>query len=254
LKRLTLIDNIVEEIRGKLITGEYKCGDMLGSQDELARKMGVSRASLREALKRLELMGLVESRQGFGTYIKKIKPSDFMNPLSSFIVIDKQSALELLEARLHIEGSLAALAASHATRADLQILEDILTSMRNLSAAQEIEKFVQQDVQFHYAIAKASNNSILIKIVEILRDLLRQLISKVFQNYPENLLETIDQTNEFHQNIYESIKRRNPVAARRHMENHIRDVQKKVSKSPRFNPPADEANSESMRAENHDAE
>ncbi len=236
MKRLTLIDNIVEEIRGKVITGEYTCGDKLGSQDELARKLGVSRVSLREALKRLELMGLVESRQGFGTYIKKIEASDFMNPLSSYLVIDKQSAYELLDARLHIEGSVAALAATHATRADLKTLEDLLTSMHRLSAAQEIEKFVQQDVQFHYAIAKASNNSILIKIVEILRDLLRQLISKVFQNYHEQLLETIDQTNRFHQEIFESIKRRNPAAARKHMENHIRDVQEKVANSPRFNP------------------
>jgi GntR family transcriptional repressor for pyruvate dehydrogenase complex len=159
-----------------------------------------------------------------------------MNPLSSFLVIDKQSAYELLDARLHIEGSVAALAATHATRADLKTLEEILTSMHRLSAAQEIEKFVQQDVQFHYAIAKASNNSILIKIVEILRDLLRQLISKVFQNYHEQLLETIDQTNRFHQSIFESIKRRNPAAARKHMENHIRDVQEKVANSPRFNP------------------
>ena len=64
------------------------------------RKLGVSRVSLRDAFKRLELMGLVESRQGIGTYIKKIEASDFMNPLSSLLVIDKQSACDLLEARV----------------------------------------------------------------------------------------------------------------------------------------------------------
>lgn len=236
MKRLSLIDTIVDEIKGKVITGEYKTGDMLGSQDELARRLGVSRASLREALKRLEMMGLVESRQGLGTFLKKIEPIDFMNPLSSFVVIDKRSAFELLEARLHIEGSLAALAASHATEGDLLALEDILSSMRSLSAAQAIEEFVKQDVQFHYAIAKASNNNLLVKIVEILRDLLRQLISKVFQNYPGNLLETIDQTNEFHQHIFDAIRSRKPEEARMHMEEHIRDVQKKVANSQRFNP------------------
>jgi len=83
VKRLSLIDTIVEEIKGRVITGEYKSGNLLGSQDELARTFGVSRASLREALKRLELMGLVESRQGLGTFLKKIEPCDFMNPLSS---------------------------------------------------------------------------------------------------------------------------------------------------------------------------
>jgi GntR family transcriptional repressor for pyruvate dehydrogenase complex len=116
--------------------------------------------------------------------------------------------------------------------------------MRALSEAQEIEEFVKQDVQFHYAIAKASNNAILIKIVEILRELLRQLISKVFRGYPENLLQTIDQTNEFHQSIFDAIKRHDPEAARRHMEGHIRDVQNKVANSERFNgsrdPQADE--------------
>jgi GntR family transcriptional regulator, transcriptional repressor for pyruvate dehydrogenase complex len=244
LKRLSLIDTIVDEIKGKVITGEYKTGDMLGSQDELARRLGVSRASLREALKRLEMMGLVESRQGLGTFLKKIEPIDFMNPLSSFVVIDKKSAFELLEARLHIEGSLAALAASHATEEDLLALEDILSTMRSLSAAQEIEEFVKQDVQFHYAIAKASNNNLLVKIVEILRDLLRQLISKVFQNYPGNLLETIDQTNEFHQHIFDAIRSHKPEEARMHMEEHIRDVQKKVASSQRFNPPNEETNIE----------
>lgn len=235
MKRLSLIDTIVEEIKGRVITGEYKSGDLLGSQDELARTFGVSRASLREALKRLELMGLVESRQGLGTFLKKIEPCDFMNPLSSFIVMDKGSAFELLEARLHIEGSLAALAASHASEEDLKAIEDTLASMRALSEAQEIEEFVKQDVQFHYAIAKASNNAILIKIVEILRELLRQLISRVFRGYPENLLQTIGQTNEFHQNIFDAIKSHNPEAARRHMEDHIRDVQTKVANSERFN-------------------
>lgn len=235
VKRLSLIDSIVEEIMGKVITGEYKSGDLLGSQDELAHTFGVSRPSMREALKRLELMGLVESRQGLGTFLKKIEPCDFMNPLSSFIVIDKGSAFELLEARLHIEGSLAALAATHASEEDLKAIEDVLAAMRALSKAQEIEEFVKQDVQFHYAIAKASNNAILIKIVEILRELLRQLISKVFRDYPENLLQTIDQTNEFHQNIFDAIKSHNAEVARRHMEAHIRDVQKKVSNSERFN-------------------
>ncbi len=235
MKRLSLIDTIVEEIKGKLISGEYKCGDMLGSQDELARTLGVSRASLREALKRLELMGLVESRQGLGTFLKQIEPTNFMNPLTSFVVIDKRSAFELLEARLHIEGSLAALAALHATEGDIRALEDILSAMSNLSAAQEIEEFVKQDVQFHYLIAKASNNNIMAKIVEILRDLLRQLISKVFQNYNEQLLETIDETNEFHQGIFDAIRNHDSETARRHMEDHIRDVQKKVEKAQRFN-------------------
>ena len=235
MKRRSLIDTIVEEIKSKILSGEYKCGDMLGSQDELARAMGVSRASLREALKRLEMMGLVESKQGLGTFLKQIEPSDFMNPLSSFIVIDKSSAFDLLEARRHIEGSLAAMASSRASKDDIKTLEEILNSMRELSAANAIEEFVEQDVQFHYAIARASNNNIMIKIAEILRDLLTQLISKVFHNDPDNLAITLDHTIDFHQRIFEAIKNRDADSARRLMEEHIKDVKKKVANLQRFN-------------------
>jgi len=236
LKSLSLIDSIVEEFKGKIFSGEYKCGDILGSQNELAQSLGVSRASLREALKRLEMMGLVESKQGVGTFLKKITPSDFMNPLSSFIVIDKKSAFELLEARLYIEGSLAAMASLRATEDDLQQLEDILSSMRHLAAAHEIQEFIKKDVQFHYAIAKASNNDIMIKIAEILRDLLRQLISKIFESYPEKLPETMEQTINFHQAIFTAIRNRDPDAARMRMEEHIWDVKKKTANLQRLKP------------------
>jgi len=234
MKRLSLTDTLVEEFKGKLISGEYKFGDNLGSQDELARKLGVSRPSLREAIKRLELIGIIESKQGLGTFIKKIEPRDFMNPLSSFIVIDKKCAFELLEARKHIEGSLAAMAALHATNGNLKTLSGILSSMRKFSDSQEVEEFVKQDVQFHYEIAKASNNSVLIKIVEILRDLLRQLIGKVFQNYSGDLPEVIKQTIEFHQHIFDAIRKHDPEGARRNMEEHLQDVQSKVAKLKRF--------------------
>src|SRR5674476_2799 len=76
--RPSVIDSIVDEIVDRIASGELKDGDMLASQDELARSLGVSRASLREALNRLNLLGLVESRHGSGTFVKTARPQHFM--------------------------------------------------------------------------------------------------------------------------------------------------------------------------------
>ena len=91
-ERTTVIDSIVAEIKGKIVFGELKDGDMLASQDELARILAVSWASLREALNRLSLMGLVEMRHGSGTYVKTARPHDLMNSLSSLLIMDQSSS------------------------------------------------------------------------------------------------------------------------------------------------------------------
>jgi GntR family transcriptional repressor for pyruvate dehydrogenase complex len=241
LKRVSLIDNIIDEIKGKILSGEYKDGDMLASQDELARQMGVSRASLREALKRLELMGLVRSIQGKGTFVRTVSPSDFMNPLSSFLALDKESSLKLLEARLYIEGAVAALAATNATEDDIEELQSMARYLRHLSEKSDIDTFVKNDVFFHLKIAESSRNPILNKIVVILRDLMTQLVGKVFENAADKKPETLEQTNQFHEQILKAIMDRNPDLARKHMEEHIQDVQWKVK---RFNESQDENNAE----------
>src|SRR5450756_208894 len=88
-ERTSVIDSIVAELKTKIASGELKDGDMLTSQDELARSLGVSRTSLREALNRLSLMGLVEMRHGSGTYVKTARPQDLMNSLSSLLIMDQ---------------------------------------------------------------------------------------------------------------------------------------------------------------------
>ena len=99
-ERTTLIDQIVNDVKGRIIAREFKEGDLLPSQDEMARRLGVSRVSLREAFNRLALMGLIEIKHGVGTYIKATKPEYLINSISSMIVMDQASADELLQARL----------------------------------------------------------------------------------------------------------------------------------------------------------
>ena len=217
MERKSLIDSIVEEIKDKVISGELKDGDMLTSQDVLAKSMGVSRASLREAFNRLKLMGLIETKQGSGTFVKKTTPSDFMNSLTSLLIMDQASAAELLDARLHIESAVAALAAKNASDEDLKKMKRVLDGMENDFRSGNIESFIAKDIQFHTFLAESSKNRVLVKVVEIIRDILHQFIKKFFDTVPSSLTTAI----EYHTNIYEAIKQHDPEAARNHMEGHI---------------------------------
>ena len=234
MKKISLIDSIVEEIKNKIIRGELKDGDMLESQDELAKSMQISRPSLREAFRRLQLMGLIESKHGCGTFIKTVQPKDFMSPISSFLPFDKKSAYELLEARLLLEGSVAALAAQKATKADIMALSDVLKRMDIAAEHLDIKEFARLDVEFHLLIAEGSRNQIMFQVVNILRGLLQSLISRVFDRSSDNLAETFLQTISFHKKIFESIKSRNVSMARNAMEEHIKDVQKKLERNGDF--------------------
>ena len=227
-ERTRIIDDIISEIKNKITLGELKDGDMLASQDELAKTMGVSRASLREALNRLELMGLIESKQGKGTFVRTIVPTDFMNPLSSFLVMDQGSAVELLEARGYIEGAAAALSAKNAKEDDLLKMEQVLERMETAGSGDDLDNFISMDVQFHMLIAESSKNRVLAKIVEIIRELIHQLIRKFFDTVAWSASDAMDRTVAFHRSVFEAIRRRDSDAARTHMERHIMDVKTRI--------------------------
>lgn len=231
LERTKLIDNIISEIKNKITSGELKNGEMLASQDELAKTMGVSRASLREALNSLELMGLIESKQGRGTFVRTIEHTDFMNGLSTFLIMDQESAMDLLEARRCIEGAVASLAANNAGKNDLRKMEQVLKQMEKYCNSEDLESFIAADVQFHLLVAESSNNRVLAKIVGIIRDLLLQLVRKVFEHVAPNVSNVMSLTIKLHRDIYDAIRRRDATSARKHMEAHIMDVRKKIQES-----------------------
>lgn len=228
MKRVSLIDSIVEEIKGRITRGELKDGDSLGSQDELARQMEVSRPTLREGLKRMELMGLIETKHGRGTFVKTINPHDFMNPLASFLVFDQQSALELLEARLIIEGAVASLSAKNATVQDTMEIGQKLIDMKVAAEKDNIKDFITSDVQFHLLVAQSSKNRILIKTVNILSDLLHQLVDRVFELQSNQLPATLKQTIQFHEQILAAIQNHDAAGAQRKMKAHLSDVTLKI--------------------------
>ena len=225
MERTTLIDSIVAEIRDKVISGELKEGQMLASQDDLAKEMEVSRASLREALNHLRLMGLIETKHGSGSMVRRTTPVAFINSLSSLLTMDQASAAELLDARLCIESAVAAVAAKNASEEDVKGMKQLVKGMERDFKVGDMESFTTRDVQFHMLIAQSTKNRVLVKVVEIIRDILRQFIKKFFATVPASVSDAL----EYHRQIYEAIRDGDAEGAQRHMEAHIMSLVKRLN-------------------------
>src|ERR1700761_2293368 len=154
--RTTLTADICRKMVGQLIRGTWSEGEKFPAERELCLKLGVGRASLREALKALEIMGMIETRLGDGTYVCK-RSEFFSRPLLWAIASSSEAdARELIEARMLIEVELAGLAAEHSNAENLNELTAHLDRM--IKAKRNPGEFVQADVNFHLAIGRAAAN------------------------------------------------------------------------------------------------
>jgi len=210
---------------GQLIRGTWSEGEKIPAERELCLKLGVGRASLREALKALEIMGMIETRLGDGTYVCK-RSEFFSRPLLWAIASSSEAdAHELIEARTLIEVELAGLAAEHANAESLSELTAQLDRM--IKAKKSPEEFVQADVNFHLAIGRAAANSILMNALHLIRNLLQQWILTAAQvtGVPEKACAQ-------HKRILQAIRGKDGAAARKEMRKHLHDMAAFVPKQP----------------------
>lgn len=215
--RTTLTADICRKMVGELIRGSWSEGEKIPAERELAKKLGVGRASLREALKALEIMGMIETRLGDGTYVCK-RSEFFSRPLLWAIAGSSEAdARELIEARTVIEVELAGLAAEHATAADLKEIGQQLDRM--VRAKKNPKEFVQADVNFHLAIGRAASNGILLNALHLIRNLLHQWILRAVDTKG-----VPDKACAQHRRVLEAIKGKDRAAARKEMRRHLRDM------------------------------
>src|SRR5215470_9149354 len=157
VRRTKLYEKVAQQIQALIRDGLLKPGDRLPPERELAETFQVSRSSLRDAIRALEVMGLVEPRQGEGTVVRDLTAESLVSPLSSILSQKRELVAELLDLRLMIEPPLAGRAATHATEDEIRLLEDILRRQKEKVVRGELA--VEEDSEFHYAIAKAARNS-----------------------------------------------------------------------------------------------
>lgn len=221
--RTKLYQKVVKQVQDIIRDGLLRPGDMLPPERELAERLQVSRGSLREAILALESMGLVEPRHGEGTIIRDLSAAPLVNQLSVMLVQKRALVGELLEFRLMVEPTLAARAAANATEEEIAHLEEILS--RQKAKVDGGELAIDEDSKFHYAIAQAARNSVVLKVLDVFMDYLRESreLSLQVEGRPQRSLNS-------HRRILNAIARKNPAAAEKAMRRHITAIEGLVLK------------------------
>jgi GntR family transcriptional repressor for pyruvate dehydrogenase complex len=211
--RTTLTADICRKLVGHLVRGDWSEGDRLPPERELCQRLGVGRASLREALKALEIMGMIETRLGDGTFV--CSRSDFFSrPLLWAITASSENDIrELTEARTLIEVEMAGLAAQRFTPDDLAAIGRYLDRMKE--TIEDRAAFLEADLNFHLAIGNAAHSRILMNALHLIRNLMRQWIGQTLLKGASSL--ALKQ----HKEIFVAIAKRNPESARAAMQEHL---------------------------------
>ena len=206
-------DHAVDYIRRRIVDGVFAPGQRLPPERDLAREIGLSRPSLRAALRSLAAMGVIETRHGSGSFITDGPPRLNSAPLDLLTTIHGVTRDQLVEARRVLETSAAALAAQQATPEQIANIADEVSGM--FAAVDDARTFTVHDVRFHRSLARASGNPVLAALVE--------MVSAVTFNRGRRLGPERDlkESAGEHRNIYLAVRARNPERARREMEAHV---------------------------------
>jgi GntR family transcriptional repressor for pyruvate dehydrogenase complex len=171
IPRSRVYSEVAKQLQERIVN-KLKPGDMLPPERELVQRFGVSRGSIRDAIRSLEAVGLVEPRQGIGTVVREVPADAVVAPVASVLLQKRKVIHELLDVRKIIEPALARRAALHASPEQISEMRAILR--RQEEKVRRGELATDEDAAFHYAIALAADNSVMMKLVRVLMDLLRK--------------------------------------------------------------------------------
>ncbi len=195
-----LVDQVIERITNALIHKELKPGDQLPTETELTTSLGVGRSSVREAIKVLQAMGVVEVRRGEGTFVATKASGSALNPMLYQLLIEPGTMQDIMELRLMFEPAYSVMAARNATAEDLKQISRVQHDFENL--ANQGVQTGEDDMKFHHAILQATHNPYVIRIGEIILKIFIESVSKSVRQVPQKAVED-------HRRICEAIKNKN---------------------------------------------
>ena len=221
IERKRLADQIIEKLASMIATGELKPGDKLPSEPELMKNFGVGRSSIREAVGALSLIGLVTVRPGHGTHVAVPSKESQSKPIGLMLTVGRDKIRELVEARLIIEQATVKLAAERATEQDLK---EIKRHMDDLKPPLTVsKKAIRADLDFHDAIAKASQNSVLNRFLSELRQPMKHWMEQKAK-HDWGYEKVYDQ----HSKIVDAIESHDGERAQIAMRNHLESTGEKL--------------------------
>jgi len=213
-----LYERIVSQIEQRIETGELKVGDPLPSERELAEQFAVSRTAVREAVKALRQKGLVEIRPGRGTFITNGTSDSIRSSLGMLMKLDVTKGKgNLVEVREILEPEIAALAATRITDEHIATMQDAVNIME--TALNDVDTFVEADLDFHLALAEGTQNPIIPILMDSIIDLLRE------QRKRTGLTKGgLNRGQSHHKKILNAVTRRDAQAARKAMQDHLKQI------------------------------
>jgi GntR family transcriptional repressor for pyruvate dehydrogenase complex len=217
-KQQTVAEAISAEILDLLRQKELKPGDKLPPERELAEMLGVSRPSLREALRALSIMKIVEVRQGDGTYVSALKPEDLVEHLEFVFMLDDSTMLQLFEARKIVEPGNVSLAAQRITDEELALLRAWLEESER--SVHDPEAFMLADIEMHELITRAARNPLLERFMASISTL-----GRASRHKTAHMAGVTQKTLEDHRQIVAALEARDPWAASAAMLRHLEHIE-----------------------------
>lgn len=228
IKPKKIYEEVAEAIYEMIRSGQLNPGDKLDSVQQLAENFQVGRSAIREALTSLRAMGLVEMKQGEGTYVKEFEKDQITFPLSTAILMNKDDIAQLVEVRKIIESGTAGAAAKRRTEQHLIMMEAALEVMLGAKGDEELGE--KADFQFHLALAEAAQNQLLASLMNHVSDLMVETMRETRRVWLFSKQTTIKQLYHEHLAIYEAIKNQDEEAARTRMQVHLENVDEILKK------------------------
>ncbi|WP_366248040.1 FadR/GntR family transcriptional regulator [Terribacillus aidingensis] len=223
IKPKKIYEQVADELLALIKNGDLKPGEKLASVTQLAENFNVGRSAIREALATLRAMGLVEMKQGEGTYVKAFEPEGIVYPLQHVLLMSGEDRAELMEVRNILETGIAASAALNRSEEDLEQMEKALKEMKAYTG--DPEKGERADLAFHMIIARAANNKLLLRLMHHVSDLTAESMRETRQIclFGENAAP--EELNKQHEAILDAIRTKQPEQARLAMVAHLEYVE-----------------------------
>jgi len=218
IKRVRLYENAVEQIQSLILRNRYKPGDRLPPERNLAQQLNISRPSLREALRILSVMGLIQINVGNGIYVKEVSFLPYVESvnlsISSRLQMERDSFIKLWQVRKILEVAMVELLGRRVTEPLLKSLWHCIEEMKKNIDDQD--SFISSGIRFHRLIAEAGQNEILILLWDTLVELIRKSHDKIYRiaRSPKRSLLA-------HRRIYFALKKRNVRKAVEAMRKHM---------------------------------
>ena len=228
IKSKKIYEEVAETLHEMIRTGQLKPGDRIDSVQQLAENFQVGRSAIREALSALKAMGLVEMRQGEGTFIKSFDAKQITFPLSTAILLKKEDIANLLEVRKVIETGISAAAAKKRTDMDIYAMEQVLEEMKNAQGNGELGE--KADFKFHVTLSAAAHNPILSSLMDQVSGLMFEIQKETRRLWLFSKQTTSEKLYEQHVAIYKAIAEKDEEKARNSMLSHLENVEEILRK------------------------